>query len=216
MTRDPGKLIVGLAAAVGTALLLFARKHGEPDDFPELPADADAVDRAELELANWRGLTETDRAAAPLLARYWKAVGVPPQPPGTAWSAAFISYLAGPSLPPNAAHIGYTRAAYRARESKQPGRYWAFQPSELPLQRGDILIRARAGSGASWQDVLTGTAHKDTHGDLVAERSAGMLRLIGGNVSNAVTEQRVPYGAGDALPGVFAVLRKVPLPGGEV
>ena len=216
MTRDPAKLIVGLAAALGTALLVFARRNGSDVELPELSLDADPVDRAELELQRWEGLKETDARAAPLLARYWKAVGLPPQPSDTPWSAAFLSFVARPALDPSGDHVGYARAALRARKSGTPNKYWAFAPNEsgvLPVRRGDILIRGR-GQPVSWQDVETDTGHKDAHGDLVTDVSAGVVSLIGGNVSNAVTQTDQLLGA--APVGVFAILRKPPAVGGQV
>lgn len=210
MTTDStGKLLLGLAAAVGTALLVFARKHGAEVELPELPLTIDPIERAELELERWSGTKETDARAAPLLARYWAAVGMPPQSPDVPWSAAFISFVARPAVAPSGDHVGYARAAFRARQAGKPGVYWAFQPQELQPTRGDILIRGR-GQPVSWQDIAQDTGHKDAHGDLVTDAGNGVLTLIGGNVSNSVTRQQV-----GAVPlEVFAVLRKAPVPGG--
>lgn len=200
--NDTSKLLLGLAAAVGTALVVFARKHGveiEPEPEPRL-SDPREVKRALLELQQWSGMKETDPRAAPLLAKYWAAAGLPPQPVSTPWSAAFISYVAAGAVQPSASHIGYARAAWRARQARLPGRYWAFQPQELgALRRGDILIKARGGP-VTWADVIADTGHKDTHGDLLIDDGS---TLVGGNVSDTVrTSPLVPGSA-------FAVLRKM-------
>ena len=64
-----------------------------------------------------------------------------------------------------------------------------------------------------WHDVAADTGHKDSHGDLVVDDSGGVLTLIGGNVSDAVSRVQLPL---SALSGVFAVLRKVNAPVGVV
>lgn len=205
---DVEKLLLGLAVAVGTALLAFARRHGAAVVEPLAPESSahDESSRAESELAKWHGITETDARAKPLLAAYWAAVGLQPQPPGTAWSAAFISAVAWPAVEPSASHIGYARAAWRARQRGEPGVYWALQPSEAgALQRGDIVIRGR-GQPVSWADVVADTGHKDSHGDIVTSDGGAVVTLVGGNVSDSVRQTALPSGT---LPAnTFAVLRK--------
>ena len=212
MATDTEKLVLGLAVAVGTALLAFARRHGVsvPEPLPAWidlqVAGDDPTVRAEAELAKWQGITETDSAAAPLLAAYWRAVGLPPQPPGTAWSAAFISAVAAPAVAPSANHIGYARAAWKARQQGTSGAYWAFQPHEAgPLQRGDIVLRGR-GQPVSWADVVADTGHRDSHGDIVTADRGAVLTRVGGNVSNSVRQTALPSGSVPA--NTFAVLRR--------
>ncbi len=228
-----GKLLLGLAAAVGAALLVYARKHGveveiepePPSGPPALPPgpraaqDPAALARARAELATWAGRKDSDPSVAALLAKYWAAVGLPPQPSTTPWSAAFISYVAGAGLQPNAGHIGYTRAALKARQAGKRDRYWAFAPWEMPkIQAGDIVVRGRGAAPlATWQDVTSDTGHKDAHGDLVTQVQNGVAGVIGGNVSDGVTARAIPddpaapsYSAGSPRSPVFAVLRFVP------
>lgn len=207
-----GKLLLGLAAAVGAALVLFARKFGvEPEGLgegppPAPPVDDPAVNRARAELYTWSGRKETDPSTAGLLSKYWAAVGLPLQPSGTPWSAAFISYVGAGALQASANHVGYARAALKERRARKAGRYWAYQPSELArLRVGDILVRGR-GQPVSWQDIETDTGHKDSHGDLVTGVGDAVV-VIGGNVSNSVT-QRFYDSEEAAREGVFAVLRK--------
>jgi hypothetical protein len=208
---DVGKLVLGLAAAVGTALLVFARKHGEPVELPPVvdssPLQDDPASRARFELLRWKGLNEKSAAAAVLLAEYWRSVGLGPQPSDTPWSAAFISHVAKGRLSPNAGHIGYARQAWKDRNDDRRGRYWAFQPGELfpVLQRGDILLRGR-GDPVNWHDVEADTGHRNSHGDMVIEAPPGFVTYIGGNLGNTVSE-RTEIVTGLAPPGVFAVLR---------
>lgn len=211
-----GKLIVGLAAAVGGALMLFARKYGGDELPPELQSE-DTIARAELELQRWHGMKETDAAAAPVLARYWGAVGYGPQAPDVPWSAAFISYVAGPNgLQPSGDHVGYARAALKARTARDTSKYWAFAPNEsgvLPVRRGDILISWR-NQPATWADVASNTGHKDAHGRVVTYAAGGVVSMIGGNEGNGVAQTDAPANQVPAS-DVFAILRK-PTPTGLV
>lgn len=219
MTTDAAKLIVGLAAAVGTALIVFARKHGasiELEPMPSPPIEPLPIQRAKRELAQWADMKETDSRAALLLAKYWSAVGLKPQLPSVPWSAAFISYLAGSALYGSANHIGYARSALRSRMQGEPGVYWAFAPNEpgvLPLQRGDIVVKGRGSEPVTWSDVTADTGHKDSHGDLVLGTSGGQVDLIGGNLSDGVAITHLPVGS---LPSsTFAVLRAAGAARGE-
>lgn len=211
MSTDAAKLIVGLAAAVGTALLVFARKHGAAVELaPLVPGEPDdpAVERAEREIAlwGWGELKESQPAAAPLLAKYWRACGLSPQPPGTAWSAAFISYVGGGALYAAANHIGYARNALRSRLQGEQGVYWAHAPNEsgvLPLRRGDLVLTGR-GQPVTWADVAADTGHKDAHGQIVVA-TRGVVSLIGGNESDSVRQSHLAEGV--LPPNTFAVLR---------
>lgn len=164
------------------------------------------VKRARKELSRWVGLREGDPAAQALLARYWAAVGLPPQPAGTPWSAAFLSFVAAPALSPSSSHLGYARDALRSRQEGKRGVYWAYRPDEITAYRpGDILIRGR-GQPVGWADVERESGHKDSHGDLVVESRPDGVLLLGGNVNDTVaTRLRRP---GDGAEPVFAVLRK--------
>jgi hypothetical protein len=81
----------------------------------------------------------------------------------------------------------------------------------LPVRKGDILVRGR-GQPVGWADVERDTGHKDAHGDLVVYAAGGVLSLIGGNVSDGVTQQDAPF-SGSPPSGVFAILRKPTLGG---
>ena len=187
---EQAKLGLGSAALVTLAYAISA--------FASTP-----ISRAKKELKKWKGLNETDPQAKPLLASYWASVNLPPQPASTPWSAAFISTVA--PVKPSSNHIGYTRSAWNARLTGRKGEYWAYEPTEvLPIKKGDIIVRGR-GQPVGWSDVTHDTGHKDSHGDIVTNVSkSGVLTLIGGNVSDAVTQKEYT----SLPPHAFAVLRK--------
>lgn len=179
--------------------------------------------RAYGELEKWRGLTETSPDAVPLLTRYWAAAGLPLQPPSTAWSAAFISEVAKPFVPPSPAHVDYVGAGYRTRMDGNESAYWSLTPQEAgPLQTGDIVVKARKSSsgpdasGWSLADVIDFGGFVPSHGDVVFEPSPGGGRPatgIGGNLSNSVRETPIPTDASGRAAGAYAVMRHAMAPG---
>lgn len=213
MKRSPSELLIlGAIGAVGAALVAFARKaeHGD-----ELEA-SDVVERAWAEKRRWQGKTETDPEAAAMLRDYWATVGISAQSPETAWSAVFISFLADDRLEPNQAHVGYVRSAWADRVRQRPGRYWAYEPSEISLRPGDVVVRSRDDASHDLSQVVAGSEFIPSHGDVVVEVGEGTAEGIGGNESNTVGVGPIAVDAeGKASdPAVYAVLR-VGLPRGE-
>ncbi len=111
-----------------------------------------------------------------------------------AWSAAFISYVmriagAGPRFPYSESHSDYINAARRGTETL----------TALPLTRdapapGDLVCYARdADAGLRYEDLPAGRFAG--HCDIVVAREPAALRVIGGNVNDAVRLKRVPVTA---------------------
>lgn len=167
-----------------------------------------AIKKAKTELIAWQNMTETDAQATPYLRKYWEAVSLPLQPASTAWSAAFISYVMGNLIRPKQSHIEYARAAYRDRQNKIRGKYWAYNPQEISkIKKGDILVRSRGDSSATWKDVTNPSGFHETHGDLVVETQKGGVVGLGGNKHNKVATEVYPLYGGKPPSNVFAVLR---------
>lgn len=168
------------------------------------------ISKAKSELNAWDGFTETSVKATPYLKKYWQAVNLPLQPSDIAWSAAFISYIMGNEIfSPDQSHIGYARKAYQSRLRGDKGKYWAYAPSEISkVRKGDILVKARSGSGATFNDVRVNTGFLPTHGDLVISVANGYAKAIGGNVSNKVSVSNYPLFGNKPSSEVFTVLRK--------
>ena len=223
--------------------------HGElestlPPPPPATPPLCAAIARvAEGEFRRWRpgggrALTESLPAAAPILREYYR-VGIgqavtDAQLQSAAfqnvhpWSAVFVSYVmrragAGAAFHYAAAHQAYIGAAKRNRLANVvTNPFWAFRATEVAPRVGDIVCAARAGSGATY-DNIDGPQVRATHGDIVVAVRPGRIRVIGGNVSQTVGEKwlrTLPDGRLDlsgAQARFFAVLtcgRRTPIASG--
>lgn len=181
----------------------------------------DAIARVALrEYARWRPagarpLTETSRAASPILREYYR-VGIgmavtDAQLQSAAfqaahpWSAVFVSFVvrtAGGGRAPfhySAAHQGYIRAARENRlrgDTSNP--FWAFRPTEVAPRVGDLVCASRQNSGATY-DNIGNRQTRATHCDVVVEVQPGRIRVIGGNVGQTVGEKWLHTGADGRL-----------------
>jgi hypothetical protein len=135
----------------------------------------------ERELGFWSGKVETDSAAYDKLKVYWDNLGWPEQqvatsdwfwtPSGTAWSAAFISYIVGRvdrSFPKSASHFKYSKSALSGK-----GRWsmWSLGTGKIKAQVGDILVKAAPERGPT-----------ASHGDVVYKIENNKVFLAGGNL----------------------------------
>ena len=164
---------------------------------------------ARAEFRRWRpgggaALTETSPVASPILREYYRTgVGVAvtdaqlqnsSYQAGHPWSAVFISYVmrtagAGAHFTYSPAHQTYIRAARRNRLGGVVGNpFWAYRVSEIAPRIGDLVCNARAGSGATY-DNIGGPQTRATHCDVVTEIRPGRIRVIGGNVGQTVGEK---------------------------
>lgn len=186
----------------------------------ELGGDVSAVARYSLD--QWRGLTERDPAAAELLADYWRAVGMPPETGAREpWSAAWVSWVVRHSaypraLSPAAAHVYYARQALADRAAGRVGRYGAFEPSEVLLEPGDIVLRGRAGHAVTLADLSP--SRRDfvpMHGDIVTSVDDASATIVGGNVGDRVAARALPLVGRRVEPDspIVAVLKLIRAPG---
>lgn len=159
------------------------------------------------ELEKWTDLTESDRGASSLLRKYWKSTGIPYPGHETAWSGAFVSYVANKgapgSLTPSGSHMIYAGQALPLKV----GRYHTRRPN-IGLQVGDIVIRMR-GTEIDFSDI--GKGHKPSHGDVVVSLQNGKAQVVGGNLSDRVEMREYRLTEGNVVaPGqsVLAVLRR--------
>jgi len=189
-------------------------------------------------------LLESDAWARNILRNdYWTGIGIPN--PATffgsptwwsavAWSAAFIMacaqktqaalqlpspVLGHPTLTSNAAHAAYTWQAAQDRAAGRRGRYWAHAPADVLVEAGDIVVKARgtvtAAQAATAMNAAT-FASFTAHADIVARIDAAGAQVIGGNVSNSVTQTTYALTAAgrvdttlaaNAADHVFAILK---------
>lgn len=117
------------------------------------------------------------------------------------WSAAFVSWAmvqAGlPGFRPAASHVDYVRAAYRQAPTSP---YRFADPDAEPAAMGDLLcyvrVETRQYGHAGLRAFLDqpGESGLPMHCEIVAaaDRGAGRLHLVGGNVLQGVTLRMIP------------------------
>ncbi len=177
-----------------------------------------AVVLATQEWNRWNkgALKETDPKMRAVLTDYW-LTGTGSKRHETnwwsavPWSAAFISWVmkkagAGTDFKYAASHSVYTAAAKANRLAGNTNMFKAFRITEVAPRIGDLVCKARAGSGATYDNIRAGMK---THCDIVTSVTPNQLTTIGGNVSNSVSQTIVKTDAAGKIvsPGYFAVIR---------
>ena len=115
-----------------------------------------------------------------------------------AWSAAFISYVAGRAgldLPPSATHARYVDALLtRALTDPEGAAFIPFDPAERTPRAGDLLCADRAFTPLlHWRDrLMEEGVSRPMHCDVVYRAGPGVVEMIGGNVSDVVALRRLP------------------------
>lgn len=152
------------------------------------------------------GSWEDERRGAPLVAKYWQAVGedYTGYDCDKPWSAAFISWLMQAAgvpaevFPPSGLHADYLRAEI-AHSTQANALFIPHDPASYAPKPGDLICASRAGTRIiSYLDV---PADALLHCDLVVEAGTGHLASIGGNVRNSVSKTIRPVGSGGKLSG---------------
>ena len=185
-----------------------------PDPLP-LPADARPRPAAPR-----LGRTESDSITRPWIAEFWRAIDSPAAAMerdrqarlwqihpsagwASAWSAAFISWLACQAgwseqdFPRSIAHWVYVDASLAGLTP------FHAEPPDTLAAPGDLICADRADNRPPLRQpqdrqAETGQA-RPLHCDLVVARGAGQLFVIGGNVADAVTLSILPLDAAGRL-----------------
>jgi hypothetical protein len=116
------------------------------------------------------------------------------------WSAVFISWVmrtagAGDRFAYSAAHQHYIAAAKHNRlDTNVNNPFWAFPLQEVPPEVGDLVCTGRRSSGASYENIDDG--QRACHVDIVTAIDGDVLKVIGGNVGEAVGRKRLITSAG--------------------
>lgn len=127
-----------------------------------------------------------------------------------AWSAAFVSYVmriagAGARFPYSEAHSHYINAARRAAlVGDQAALIWAEPIDDYAPQPGDLVCYGR-GADRSLRFEDLPAPQFSSHCDIVVERAADQLSVVGGNVDDAVVLKRVPLTADGRLAGLDGI-----------
>ena len=162
--------------------------------------------------------TENQPSMTPIVERYWRdgvyeggAIPSDVDIPAESWSAAFIAWVVQESgggdrfskvdaearyraqFRPRA-HWRYVAPAKLNREKGSANPFWAFGIDEMRPEAGDIIVRSRANSNATFDNF----EFRQTHGDIVVDVRATEITVIGGNAgtgSNTVARREYPLDA---------------------
>lgn len=172
-----------------------------------------AVQVAKKELTKWENgsIKEHDSRTLEDLKDYWRAVNLDYSKMKTEpWSAAFISWVmkqagAKDQFDYSASHSVYIRRAIENKKANK-GSWKGYKPSEVKVEKGDLICYARPIS-----DKYDATGRYASHCDIVhdVDRKSKVVRAIGGNVSNSVTESTARIDSNGKLEGnkYFVVLK---------
>ncbi len=130
---------------------------------------------------------------------------------GHPWSAAFISWVmrtsgGGDRFRYSMRHAVYTHWAKTNREAGNKSPFKLYRTTEVIPEPGDLVCKARAGSGATYDSLKP---DMKSHCDYVIEVREGKLITIGGNVSDSVSETKVNLDKNGNVKhaGYFGVIR---------
>jgi hypothetical protein len=156
-----------------------------------------AVKHALKEYDNFKKgqLKESKSSAYPLIKKYWDSLKWSESrwsPTGTAWSAAFISYImkksgAGNDFKYSGSHSEYIARAIKNRKENKSNKFKGYRLDEKKLEVGDLVCYSRQG-GVGYDS----TGGYKSHCDIVVKIDNSSADVIGGNVSDSVTKKQVP------------------------
>lgn len=167
-TKGPGAVSV-------TQIANYITNPTEPVVGSGVPS---AGTNALAEITRWAGRKENDLGVKPFLDQYWDNVIESGDtwfkntwtPTGTAWSAAFISYvLRGTSFKGAGSHLRYFKKNGNTRSWNL---FTLLKPATIKAQLGDVL-------------------GYDGHSDIVYKIEGNKAHLAGGNMSDTAKEVKV-------------------------
>jgi hypothetical protein len=128
------------------------------------------------------------------------------------WSSTFISWVmrqagAGSAFAYHAKHTIYVAAAKQNRLTNAPNPFYAYRPSEVVPEPGDLICWIREKNGLTYDTVRSQTSHSD----IVVAKQPGSLTLVGGNVNQSVDRKSLPIGPDGRVrdPRVYAIVKLV-------
>jgi hypothetical protein len=144
-------------------------------------------------------LKETNQSVYDDLKRYWDSIQWNESrwsPTGTAWSSAFISYImrkagAKDDFKYASSHSKYIVEAIKNRKENNNNKFKGYKLNEKKVEIGDLVCYAR-------QDGITYNTTGDyaSHCDIVVSIDGDYAEGIGGNVSDSVSQKKIPLADG--------------------
>ena len=189
---------------------------------PYRPASGLRARIVQVALQEWQRwgngtIKESAPAMRKVLEDYWLvATGRPP--PATNWwepywSAVFISWVmyqagAGSQFRYSSAHTDYVAAAKGNRLANNANPFKAYRISEAVPRPGDLVCAERSSSGVTYDNVDDGK-FRASHSDVVVEVRSGLIVVIGGNLSDSVSQGTAVVNTAGKLIGApyYAVIR---------
>jgi hypothetical protein len=158
------------------------------------------IDVTNAEWKDWDKGQKNERSSSMYqrLKEYWNNINWGEDkwsPSGTAWSAAFISYVmkkagAGDDFKYSSSHSKYIRDAVKNRKENNSNPFKAYKLSEKQAvpEVGDLVCYSRE----SKTDLYDRTSSYKSHCDIVVSKTADTIDVIGGNVNHTVGKKTVP------------------------
>lgn len=147
------------------------------------------IDRAMQEYNTWhsKSWTEKSKEAYPYLQKYWASTDYKGwTPSGTAWSAAFISYVVNGDF----SCAGHWCYIYKIKIGQVPN--WKFfYPEQTKVEIGDIVCNGRSGVTYAQLLMKNYKGGYKSHCDIVVDISDNIATTIGGNVMNKVDQKKL-------------------------
>ena len=191
------------ATLVAVGLLYSIFRLTTKNFIAKSPFRRKSIRLAKQELELWNGRKETSSETYPYLQKYWSELGWKDGQwsTGTAWSGAFISYIFKKakatkndfSFSPK--HSVYIRKAIENKKNKKAG-FKGYRLDEKKVELGDLVCYARQ-DGVGYDTTSDYLSHCDIVVAIEGDNAIG----IGGNVSNSVTESKIPLQNGYVTSG---------------
>lgn len=185
-----GAIVVALIAIYGI-YRLSVRKF-----IANTPFRRRTIRVAKEELDIWDGgkRKESESKMYPEIKKYWESIGWNENQwsINTAWSSAFISYIMKKAKATEddfkfaSRHSTYITKAIENRKQNKRG-FKGYKLNEKKVELGDLVCYARQG-GVDYD--TTGTYN--SHCDLIVAIDGDYAIGVGGNVSNSVSETKIP------------------------
>ena len=152
-----------------------------------MPGFADRLAQcAREELERYGGVSADESPLRERIDSYWRFLDQW-ELRGSAWSAAFVSYLVhcaggGEHFPYSCRHSDYIAQAIRARAAGEAGPVVGHRPSEVQIAAGDIVGMNRVDAEPIAYDWAARHDRYRSHCDIVIEATVEIVTAIGGNV----------------------------------
>jgi hypothetical protein len=183
------------ATLIAVGLLYTIFRVSTKNFLAKTPFRRRSVRIAKKELERWNKRKETSSETLPYLQEYWRTLGWKDDQwtTGTAWSGAFISFVMKKAratkedFPFSARHSVYIQKAIDNKQNKKRKGFKGYKLDEKKVELGDLVCYARQG-GVGYDTK----GEYISHCDIVVAIDGDNALAIGGNVSNSVTESKIP------------------------